>query len=278
MNRNIAVLLTCHNRCKKTVACLKELFNSHKPNDVEFEVFLVDDRCTDNTVEEVKKLFPQVHVISGDGNLYWNRGMRKAWETALNSGDFYSFLWLNDDTMIDKSALQVLCSESNKYPDAIIVGSISSSTDRKLYTYGGYCLKNLLLKPVNTSLPCRFFNGNLVLVPKSVVTKIGILDERFQHSFGDFEYGLRAGKKNIKMYVTPIVGTCDRNPLYTKWTDRKYSIKERLKILYSPLGKNPFETFLVERYFSYTKAIVIFIYLHLKAIFPQIFHDRSMLK
>ena len=47
----IAVLLTCHNRKEKTVACLTELYNCTIPANYAFEVFLVDDGSTDGTAQ-----------------------------------------------------------------------------------------------------------------------------------------------------------------------------------------------------------------------------------
>lgn len=80
---NIAVLLTCHNRREKTLSCLQSLFGATMPEGYKTEVFLVDDGSTDGTGEAVEKCFPQVTVIQGDGNLYWNKGMNLAWKNAV---------------------------------------------------------------------------------------------------------------------------------------------------------------------------------------------------
>ena len=67
----IAAIMTCHNRKNKTMACLKSLFTIIPETDV----YLTDDGSTDGTSEAVLYTYPNVHIISGDGNLYWNRGM-----------------------------------------------------------------------------------------------------------------------------------------------------------------------------------------------------------
>ena len=46
--------------------------------------------------EAVGKMFPQVHIIKGDGNLFWNRGMYMAWQAAIKEKDYDFYLWLND--------------------------------------------------------------------------------------------------------------------------------------------------------------------------------------
>ena len=67
----IATLLTCHNRVAKTIACLSSLqainFNS--------DIYLVDDGSEDGTSKIVNKLYPNVNIILGNGDLFWNRGM-----------------------------------------------------------------------------------------------------------------------------------------------------------------------------------------------------------
>ena len=98
---NIAVLITCHNREEKTLNCLTQIFSQlYDKNKFSVTVYLTDDGCTDNTVPEVKKRFPQVHIITGDGTLFWNRGMYVAWKAA-EKYDYDFYLWLNDDTFIN---------------------------------------------------------------------------------------------------------------------------------------------------------------------------------
>ncbi len=103
----ISVLLTCHNRKEKTLACLRKLYEQDT-SDINVNVFLVDDGCTDGTAEAIREEFPQIHIIQGDGTLYWNRGMCLAWEESRKCGDYDAVLWLNDDTMLLPSSLKTL--------------------------------------------------------------------------------------------------------------------------------------------------------------------------
>ena len=72
---NIAVLLTVHDRKNKTLRCLENLYKQVLPNYLRLDIYLTDDGCTDGTPEAIKRQFPKVHIIKGDGNLFWNRGM-----------------------------------------------------------------------------------------------------------------------------------------------------------------------------------------------------------
>ena len=53
-NSELAVLLTCHNRKDKTLACLESFYLAEKPVGYTFDIFLVDDGSTDGTNNAVK--------------------------------------------------------------------------------------------------------------------------------------------------------------------------------------------------------------------------------
>ena len=89
-----AVLLTVFNRKEKTLECLGRLFDQLPIEDLQIDVFLTDDGCTDGTAEAVENLFPSVHILKG----IWNRGMLMAWKAAAETRNYDAYLWLNDDT------------------------------------------------------------------------------------------------------------------------------------------------------------------------------------
>jgi len=266
----IAILITCHNRCKKTVDCLQSLYQCSLPQDYTLDVFLVDDGSTDGTANAVKEKFSNVNIIEGNGNLYWNRGMHLAWSHASkNNYDFY--LWLNDDTFLKESALATLLRDSGKKRNESIICGICKSEVTGEISYGGYeKVTHKIISPIGQPQQCFFFNGNIVLVPKKVFDTVGNLDPIFQHGFGDFDYGLRAVKKNISSWVTSeIIGFCDGNEL-TKWCNPKYPLSTRIRNFYSPLGMQPIQHFIyAKRHWGIIKAVKDFFSQHLRLIYPS---------
>src|SRR5574344_1109723 len=91
-NNSIAAILTCHNRKQKTLKCLASLLNVIP----DIDIYLCDDGSTDGTSDEVLKMFNHVHILKGDGTLFWNRGMFTAWAEAIK-GHYNYYLWLNND-------------------------------------------------------------------------------------------------------------------------------------------------------------------------------------
>lgn len=268
----IAVLITCHNRKEKTIQCLEALFVQNGLGDqISIEVFLVDDGCTDGTPEAIRRNFPQVNIIQGDGNLYWNRGMHLAWETASKGRDFDYYLWLNDDTFLFGYGLNTLFLDF--FPKSIVCGVTQSSTN-EASTYGGFKTKpRKLITPNGSYQNADYCNGNCVLIPKYVFKKLGNLDPIFQHALGDFDYSLRARKNGIDIKVAPeFVGICENHDTVPKWRDNTLNIMDRLKNLYTPLsGCYPPEFFVFDkRHHGLFKACLHYFTIHLRCIFPFI--------
>tara|TARA_R110002049_G_scaffold2365_2_gene17254 strand:- start:11292 stop:12113 length:822 start_codon:yes stop_codon:yes gene_type:complete len=268
--KTIAVLITSFNRKNITLKCLEKLF-SQKLTDFSLNVFLVDDGSTDGTSEAISKKFPQVQIINGDGNLYWNRGMHRAWtEASKQHNDFY--LWLNDDTFLYDDAIKNSLEISSKVGEgAIIVGATCSVINKQLTTYGGRRGKKVIQND-GEMRECSTFNGNFVLIPNSVYNKLGNLDYKFRHSFGDIEYGMRAIKNKIKIYIAPKhIGTCEPHDSVITCFSPKVPLLKRLKQFYSPLGMNPQEFFYMNlKYRGFFIASKVFIATHLRVLFPKL--------
>mgnify|MGYP000347919946 CR=1 FL=1 len=268
----VAVLITCHNRKEKTLNCLNALYDSELKSNFSFEVFLVDDGSIDGTGEAVKLAYPDVNLINGDGSLYWNRGMFKAWEFASNKRKFDYYIWLNDDTMIFEHALELAFKESEKENNNSVIVGATCNENMTITTYGGWGKGKLLLINGKSQI-CEYFNGNFVLIPDYVFNKLGNLNYRYRHTNGDFDYAYRAREKGIKSVLLPdYVGTCERDKNTLVCFDPKVSLFKRIKLFYSPIGKNPFEFFYFNfRYKGILVAFRIFLSNHLRVLFPSFF-------
>lgn len=108
---SLAILMTCYNRRQKTLDCLEALRKQELLPNLVVQVYLVDDGSTDGTGEAVKAAYPGIKVLQGNGNLFWNGGMRLAFSEAMKS-DYDYYLWLNDDTLLYPRAIQSLLATS----------------------------------------------------------------------------------------------------------------------------------------------------------------------
>lgn len=262
----LAILITCHNRIQKTLNCLRRLFELN----LEVDVFLVDDRSIDGTAVAVMSEFPDVHITSGSGDLFWNRGMHLAWEHA-KTGDYSHFLWLNDDVLLHDGCFAELLACSALCDHQAIISGIIESHDGKEVLYGGTSSTNRrLLTPTGAMQAITNMNGNVVLVPAAIFGKLGNVDPKFHHDLGDVDYGLRAKQHGIKVLTTRIaVGSGDRNNAcrVRLWGVNLWA---RFKKLYSPLGNHPVINFYFRRkHYGLGNAFSYFAFIHLLNVMPD---------
>lgn len=270
--------MTVHNRRDKTINCLKCLYENAIPHGYNIKVYMTDDGCTDGTPEAVRKLFPNVCIIKGDGNLYWNRGMWTAWNEASKT-DFDYYLWLNDDTNLFPYAIKSLISESFNHHDKSIIVGACISPDHSRMTYGGRDKKGLVI-PEGISKEVTIVNGNILLVPRAVFQVLGNLNLRFHHGGGDFDYSWRAGQVGIKCYQTPdFLGECDDYHSVPSWCNPQVPFLQRIKALNRPYGMPPDIIFYEERR-ERGLLIACFHYftVYLKCFFPILWIWKEKLK
>ena len=249
--RKLVVLMTCHNRKEKTLACLRALFAAEMPEGIGLEVVLVDDASTDGTGSAAAALDPRVCVHYGDGSLFWNGGMRLAFaESMKRQFDFY--LWLNDDTTLVESGVRHLIGTYDSLREVhgdqlMIVGATRDSESNQL-TYGGFLRSGGLFRPLALELvrpseapvPCDTMNGNCVLIPAVIPALIGNLDPEFNHGLGDIDYGLRANKAGCAIWVAAgFIGTCSRNVIAGTYLDRHLPLGLRIRAVFGIKGLPP---------------------------------------
>jgi GT2 family glycosyltransferase len=258
--RAVAVILTCFNRKAITLDCLDRLPHqsavSRETGDgntepmAELSVFLVDDGSTDGTGDAVRARHPEVQVIDGTGDLFWNRGMHRAWQAAIDHGGFDYYFLLNDDTILLPDALERLITAADHPEDGsagpgVAVGATTDPTTG-LFTYGGYLRDSrwnrlkLRHRPLDQRAPIVTMNCNAVLVPSAVVERIGQMDHVFHHSWGDIDLGYRASKAGIVLSVPPgPIGHCESNPQGTDgYRDPEMPLRERINYINSIRGLN----------------------------------------
>jgi GT2 family glycosyltransferase len=190
--------------------------------------------------------------------------MYVAWTKALK-GNYDYYLWLNDDIELCPLFLNELmeCNQiSNNHN--IIVGLIKDITTGNII-YGGTDKNGKLIQESNLPQSIVNMNGNVVLIPKSVVNKIGIIDPVYWHDLGDVDYGLMAKKAGIPVLTTrKAIAYGYSNGKICRVRKWGTTINNRFKKLYSPLGSNPKISFyFFKKHKGLIQACSMYIYLHI---------------
>lgn len=245
--KTVAVLMACHNRVKQTLKCLSVLFEQSVCGSIKLEVFLVDDGSTDGTGRIVQEKYPELNVIYGTGDLFWNGGMHRAFDEALEKGFDY-YLWLNDDTYLYNDSLEKMIETEKALSQRGGIASIvvASTRDPKSgeFTYGGYRrtsdlnpLSLRLVSPEEEPMRCDTMCGNCVLIPREVADVVGNVDPDYKHRWGDVDYGLRAQDQECQVWIGPgYLADCEGNLNADRWRDNKLPLRQRYNELHSIKG------------------------------------------
>lgn len=177
--------------------CLKSIYSQNYKN---FEVILVDNASTDNSVAIVKKRFPTVRIIQNSKNLGYakgnNIGMREA------TGNY--ILLLNTDTIVSEGAIGRMVKAFEIDKDLGIVGCRLVLPNGKLDHQGAaffnpynHLLEILRIKKEQIVkrdglLYVDWVKGAALMAKKDVLKKIGLLDPEYFTYFEDMDLCKRA--------------------------------------------------------------------------------------
>jgi len=245
--QEVVATMTCFNRKALTLKCLDALALSARRAGVDLQAVLVDDASADGTAAAVRAAYPWVEVLDGTGALFWCRGMHMAFARAKKwRADHY--LWINDDTHLLPDALSSLLAQSaelaRKEGKPVILAGATAEPSSGQMSYGGR-VRISRMNPFNYRLvwsehepvSCQVIEGNCVLIPREVAELVGNLDPAFEHAMGDTDYGLRASKAGVKLFVAKgIVGYCAKNPLAGTYFDTSLPLVTRWKLIRSRKG------------------------------------------
>lgn len=202
--------------------CLQSIQANPPPES--YEIIVVDNHSTDNTLSMLASEFPQVQVICNSTN----RGYTAPMNQALRAARGQYLMQLNPDTIVHPGAFAALIEFMQSNPRAGIVGPKVLNTDGTLqkpcrrgesrpwavFTYflglsslfpksrlfGGYLLNYLDEDQVNE---VDGVSGSCMLIRRQVIEQIGYLDERFFAYQEDADFCFRARKTGWAIYYVP---------------------------------------------------------------------------
>ncbi|NEQ32226.1 MAG: glycosyltransferase [Leptolyngbya sp. SIO4C5] len=205
----ITAVLPVRNRQHYTLAILQQLQEQSQQQDIPLQVVVVDDASTDGTPELISSHFPQVHLLAGDGNLWWTGAIAQGMQYAVETLASDYIVWLNDDITLAADFLTNLLQVCQENADQKVItgGIVRDQTYPDWVVYGGVLNSQLInsLEPfrAQSTLTVHTLNGNLAVIPVQLVKMIGLPNaERFQHYGGDYEYICRAKAQGYAIHLS----------------------------------------------------------------------------
>ena len=208
----ISIIILNWNGKEDTLECLESL---RKLDYLNYEIIVVDNGSSDDSVPILRKGFPNIELIVNDKNLGYAGGNNVGIEYALKRKADYIFL-LNNDTVVHKDCLRELLDVIEREPKVgfvgpktyyyqepkriqFIGGSYSFITGRSSYIGSGEIDhgQHDELREVD------FINGHALLVRKEVIDSIGMLDPEYFAYNEETDWCIRAKGKNYKCLYVP---------------------------------------------------------------------------
>ena len=209
----IHIVIPVHNRKDMTRDCLSSL---QEQSERGFQTIVVDDGSTDGTSEMIKREFPDVVLLHGDGNLWWVGAINKGIRYALDVCDpDDSILVLNDDLVVPEDYIAAFRRVASAHPNTLIGSVVADIDNRDVVRKGGVTIdwRTARRKRLNEGRPLSSFpkgfsvevstlTGRGVLIPAEGFRKIGLYDEKHFLQCGDTELPVRAARAGYKLIVS----------------------------------------------------------------------------
>ncbi|PZD72426.1 hypothetical protein C1752_03593 [Acaryochloris thomasi RCC1774] len=232
----VFIIIPVHNRKSITFSCLKHL---REIGDLcRYQIVVVDDGSTDGTFTMLEEDFPEVTVLSGDGDLWWAGAIVRGMEYAIEHGADY-FVWLNDDTFPSVGTIKRMVAECAEHTKIIASAQCYSAQNLQYPTYGGHkkslTSTRLIFTPKNSLVECDCLSGNLVCFPKIVVDQLGFPPaDKLPHCLADIAYTWQAKKYGYRLRVIgDATAVCEFNPSEEGWASSPISMKARWKEIFT---------------------------------------------
>ena len=213
---DLSVVIVNWNTRDLLLKCLASLYETI--HNICFEVWLVDNASTDGSVAAAQEQFPKVQVIQNSRNL----GFAAANNRALRQIQGRYALLLNTDAVLSEGAVQELFNfMENNSEAAAVCGQLLNLDGAKQNSIANFPSLALLLTN-ETLLRIIFPNtypsklrqyeapieiesciGACMMVRKTAMDSVGLLDERFFFFFEETDWAYRMTRAGWKIFFVP---------------------------------------------------------------------------
>jgi len=204
----VAVIVLNWNRTDLTLACLRSLYRLERLPD---QVIVVDNGSRPDPTALITAAFPQITLLRNERNLGFAGGNNVAIRHALAHGADYVML-LNNDAEVAPDLLGLLIDFAESDASIGIVGPMIYFYDEpeRIAFAGGMVEANTgrgrSLDSWHGDLiprPLDWMSGCALLIKRTVVEEIGLLDERMFAYYEDIDWCARAREAGYQVWLAP---------------------------------------------------------------------------
>jgi GT2 family glycosyltransferase len=206
INPILSIIIPSFNTADLTINCLKSIFTDKGLKEIPYEIIIIDNASTDDSVSKIKKLSGPITLIENKHNLGFGGANNQGFKIA--KGNY--ILMLNSDTIILHSAISQSLDWLSSHPEAAGCTAQLLNSDESIQASGGYfpnllntftwCLGlddlpliNQLVKPIHPHTPDfythdryylhdhpqQWITGAYFLTRKNIIDKVSGFDESY---------------------------------------------------------------------------------------------------
>jgi GT2 family glycosyltransferase len=240
----ISIIIPVFNGLEYTRRCLETLTRHITLVDdtmYGFETIVVDDG-NDGTSEWIADNHPFVHVLKGDGNLWWSGGINRGVDYAINQLNTDYLLWWNNDIEPAEDYFIQAVKLASELSDDVIIGSkVYIKNSNLIWGMGGkfdpvsgnrymYGERQTDNQDFRKPFEVDWFPGMGTLIHRRVFDKIGMLDAKnFPQYHGDSDFTFRAKKAGFRLIAFPGL------VIYNDITNTGLKHRGKLNVMYKSL-------------------------------------------
>jgi GT2 family glycosyltransferase len=175
-----------------------------------FRILLVEDACSDGTVEKCRAEFPEVEILSGPGDLWWSGAINLGTEHALARGAEL-VMWINDDVRVEPETIgHLVATVERNGPRSIACARIKLTDSSAPEWRGGpppwhpeFNRRESGEVPAQGDVPIEHPPGGQgVIIPVQCFRDVGQIDVRnFPHYWADHDFHYRAMRAGYKYFI-----------------------------------------------------------------------------
>lgn len=211
MNPLIYIILVNYKSYKDTIECMESLRRINYDN---FKVVIIENGSNDNSYELIKKHCRDEVVIKSEKNLGFAGGNNLGIEIAMSDCAEYVML-LNNDTIVESDFLIHLYETFNYDKNVGIVGcKINYYNNKNIINYGGgeivwnkfttvFFDTDKVDKNDKGVKEITFVSGCAMMISRSTIEKIGMLDHSYFMYYEDTDYCAKAMQAGFKLLYQP---------------------------------------------------------------------------
>jgi GT2 family glycosyltransferase len=203
---DLSIVIVNWNTSELLIQCLDSIYQA-APR-LTFEIIVVDNGSTDESVNAICNQFPDVRIISNDLNL----GFAKANNQGLAAGRGRYFLLLNSDTIVLPNALNRLVDVADINPGVGIIGPKLLNMDGTLQKswasfptfwselIGKNFRRRRSVANSQFAYEVDWIMGACMLVRSEIITDVGMLDEDYFMYSEETDWCYRIKRKGWKVW------------------------------------------------------------------------------